>query len=83
MIKADAPSRSARVIADEMTSATAGVMRSSILSSSTSARAVAEVERTHIESVLKSCKWNKNAAAQQLGISYKTLLNKLHAYGLD
>lgn len=48
-----------------------------------SARAVAEVERTHIESVLKSCKWNKNAAAQQLGISYKTLLNKLHAYGLD
>ena len=48
-----------------------------------SARAVAEVERTHIESVLRSCKWNKNAAAEQLGISYKTLLNKLHAYGLD
>jgi len=48
-----------------------------------SARAVAEVERTHIEFVLRSCKWNKNAAAEQLGISYKTLLNKLHAYGLD
>jgi DNA-binding NtrC family response regulator len=48
-----------------------------------SARAVADVERTHIESVLRSCKWNKNAAAEQLGISYKTLLNKLHAYGLD
>ena len=48
-----------------------------------SARAVAEVERSHIESVLRSCRWNKNAAAEQLGISYKTLLNKLHAYGLD
>lgn len=48
-----------------------------------SARAVAEVERTHIETVLRGCKWNKNAAAQQLGISYKTLLNKLHTYGLD
>jgi DNA-binding NtrC family response regulator len=48
-----------------------------------SARAVAEVERTHIETVLRSCKWNKNAAAQQLGISYKTLLSKLHAYRLD
>jgi DNA-binding NtrC family response regulator len=51
--------------------------------SDVSARAVAEVERTHIESVLRSCRWNKNAAAAQLGISYKTLLNKLHAYGLD
>ena len=51
--------------------------------SDVSARAVAEVERTHIESVLRSCRWNKNAAAAQLGISYKTLLNKLHVYGLD
>ncbi len=47
------------------------------------ARAVADIERTHIESILKSCNWNKTSAAQQLGISYKTLLNKLHAYNLD
>ncbi len=48
-----------------------------------SARAVASVERAKIEATLRECKWNKSAAAQGLGISYKTLLNKIHAYGLD
>ncbi|MGH9492783.1 MAG: sigma-54-dependent transcriptional regulator [Terriglobales bacterium] len=48
-----------------------------------SARAVASVERAKIEATLRECKWNKSAAAQRLGISYKTLLNKIHAYGLD
>jgi DNA-binding NtrC family response regulator len=47
------------------------------------ARAVEELERARIESTLKECKWNKAQAAQRLGISYKTLLNKIHAYGLD
>jgi len=41
------------------------------------------VERAKIEATLRACKWNKTAAAQRLGISYKTLLNKIHAYGLD
>ena len=47
-----------------------------------SARAVASVERAKIEATLRECKWNKAAAAQRLGVSYKTLLNKIHAYGL-
>jgi DNA-binding NtrC family response regulator len=48
-----------------------------------SARAVESVERAKIEATLRECKWNKAAAAERLGVSYKTLLNKIHAYGLD
>jgi transcriptional regulator with GAF, ATPase, and Fis domain len=40
-------------------------------------------ERQQIESVLRQCKWNKTRAAERLGISYKSLLSKIHAYGLD
>jgi len=45
-------------------------------------RATACVERSKIESVLRGCKWNKTRAAEQLGISYKTLLNKIREYGI-
>jgi DNA-binding NtrC family response regulator len=47
------------------------------------ANSSAPSERDQLESVLRECKWNKNAAAEKLGISYKTLLNKIHSYGLD
>ncbi len=46
-------------------------------------QAVKTVERAKIEATLRECRWNKAAAAERLGISYKTLLNKIHAYGLD
>ncbi|HUQ49258.1 MAG TPA: sigma-54 dependent transcriptional regulator [Terriglobales bacterium] len=48
-----------------------------------SSRAVESVEKAKIEATLRECKWNKSHAAERLGISYKTLLNKIHAYGLD
>ena len=47
------------------------------------ARAVASVEKAKIDAMLRECKWNKAEAAERLGISYKTLLTKIHAYGLD
>jgi len=40
-------------------------------------RATSQVERSKIETVLRACKWNKTRAAEQLGVSYKTLLNKI------
>jgi DNA-binding NtrC family response regulator len=48
-----------------------------------SARAVESVERAKIEATLRECKWNKAETADRLGISYKTLLNKVRSYGLD
>ena len=46
-------------------------------------RAVAHVERFKIEAALRSTKWNKSRAAEQLGVSYKTLLNKIRSLGLE
>jgi DNA-binding NtrC family response regulator len=48
-----------------------------------SAQAVRTVEKAKIEATLRECKWNKSEAAQRLGVSYKTLLTKIHTYGLD
>jgi DNA-binding NtrC family response regulator len=47
------------------------------------ARAVESVERAKIENTLRECKWNRQMAAEKLGISYKTLLTKSKQYGLD
>jgi two-component system, NtrC family, response regulator PilR len=47
------------------------------------ARALNHVERFKIEEALKSAKWNKTRAAEQLGVSYKTLLNKIRLLDLE
>jgi DNA-binding NtrC family response regulator len=48
-----------------------------------SQRAIAHVERFKIENALHESKWNKTRAAEKLGVSYKTLLNKIRALGLE
>ena len=41
---------------------------------------LAEVEKLHILAVLQACKGNRTRAADTLGISIRTLRNKLHEY---
>jgi two-component system response regulator AtoC len=51
----------------------------SILGTAVSMR---EIEKAHMDGVLKSVNWNKNTAAQILGISLKTLYTKIQQYNL-
>jgi len=46
-------------------------------------RATAHIERYMIETALRECKWNKTRAAEKLSVSYKTLLAKMRALGLE
>lgn len=46
------------------------------------AAAVSQRERERLEQALRDCKWNKRAAAEKLGIPYKSLLTKLRSYDL-
>ncbi len=46
-------------------------------------RALGHVERFLIENALRECKWNKTRAAGKLGVSFKTLLSKMRALGLE
>ncbi len=48
-----------------------------------SQRAVTHVERFKIQNALRETKWNKTRAAESLGVSYKTLLSKIRALGLE
>ncbi|RMG03323.1 MAG: sigma-54-dependent Fis family transcriptional regulator, partial [Nitrospirae bacterium] len=43
---------------------------------------VSRAEREHIIRVLKSTNWNKTGAAEALGISRKTLWEKMNALGI-
>jgi DNA-binding NtrC family response regulator len=47
-----------------------------------STHAIEHVEKFKIEAALRGSKWNKTRAAEQLGVSYKTLLNKIRALGI-
>lgn len=44
---------------------------------------LSEVEKKHILKVLHEKQWNKTLAADALGISLKTLYNKLKIYHID
>ncbi|MFQ3549689.1 MAG: helix-turn-helix domain-containing protein, partial [Armatimonadota bacterium] len=42
-----------------------------------------DIEKFHIERVLKSKNWNQSATAQLLGIDRKTLRNKIREFKLE
>jgi transcriptional regulator with PAS, ATPase and Fis domain len=44
---------------------------------------LAEVDRHHIERTLRAHGGNRTRAAQELGISRATLINKIKVYALD
>lgn len=44
---------------------------------------IREIEKAHIHGVLKTVNWNKNTAAEILGISLKTLYTKIQQYNLS
>jgi DNA-binding NtrC family response regulator len=46
-------------------------------------RTTDKVEREVIASTLDAVRWNRRRAARMLGVSYKTLLNKMKTLGLD
>jgi two-component system response regulator AtoC len=46
-------------------------------------RASLEAERVAIDGVLQRTQWNRKAAAELLGVSYKTLLQKIRECGLE
>jgi DNA-binding NtrC family response regulator len=46
-------------------------------------RASAAAERVKIKQALDLSNWNKTTAAEMLGVSYKTLLNKVKEYSLE
>ena len=45
--------------------------------------AALNAERAIISDTLKQVHWNRRKAAQLLGVSYKTLLNKIKETGLE
>jgi two-component system, NtrC family, response regulator AtoC len=62
--------------------APAGVSASSRLADVAKAAAL-KAERTAIEAALHQVHWNRRRAAEQLGVSYKTLLNKIKECGIS
>ena len=46
-------------------------------------QAALKAERAIIEDTLTQVHWNRRRAAEQLGVSYKTLLNKIKECGIS
>ncbi|MDR2537368.1 MAG: sigma-54 dependent transcriptional regulator [Treponema sp.] len=69
------PHVATRVTASTTTSAATG-------GATNSARSLDSIEREAVKAALLQCKGNRTRAAEQLGISRKTILNKIKAYGL-
>lgn len=42
-----------------------------------------DIERAHIESVLRKCNWNRKKTADELGIDRKTLWRKIREFGIE
>ena len=53
----------------------------SMAGESTATVKLADLERRHIEAVLKQTHWHRGRAAALLGISSKTLYRKIREYG--
>lgn len=47
-----------------------------------SAYSLADIQKAHVEGVLKSVNWNKELASKILGINVKTLYSKIQSYSL-
>jgi len=47
-----------------------------------SVKAAREAERAILEETLEACGWNRSEAARRLGVSRRTLLNKIRDLGL-
>lgn len=59
----------------------AGHLQSPSPASSPTLLSLAEIERDHIATVLRATRWHQGRAADQLGISVKTLYRKIREYG--
>ena len=66
------------LVADEVVSAPLGSKLADVAKS-----ASIKAERALIEETLNSVHWNRRRAAEQLGVSYKTLLNKIKECGIS
>jgi DNA-binding NtrC family response regulator len=67
-------------IADRLTDVTAPTVKIAV--TSLNIKTLEQLEIEHIEKVLSLLDNNKAKAAEALGVTTKTLYNKLHAYGL-
>ena len=70
-------------IDDEERAATDEVPASGSRLADISKAAATKAERAIIEETLQQVRWNRRRAAEQLGVSYKTLLNKIKECGIS